>query len=74
MSELQTYDFLAVEQKWQTYWLDNHTYQAVDNDATREKKYILVEFPFPSGENLHVGHCSLHCARYLRSVFADERL
>jgi leucyl-tRNA synthetase len=71
MSEQQTYDFLAVEQKWQTNWLENNTYQAVDNDTTREKKYILVEFPFPSGESLHVGHCFRYTvpdiyARFLR--------
>ncbi len=44
-----------IEAKWQKYWKDNHTFEA-KNDSKKEKYYILVEFPYPSGAGLHVGH------------------
>lgn len=51
-----SYDFKEIEGKWQKSWFDNNIYEAIDLDQTREKKYILTEFPYPSGSNLHVGH------------------
>ncbi len=45
-----------IEKKWQNLWYKNNIYAAVDNDSTKEKKYILMEFPFPSGASLHMGH------------------
>ena len=49
------YDFQAIEKKWQKYWDDNHTFE-VKNDYSKPKFYGLVEFPYPSGQGLHVGH------------------
>ena len=49
------YDFKAIEQKWQKYWDENKTFKA-ENDYTKPKYYPLVEFPYPSGQGLHVGH------------------
>lgn len=49
------YDFTAIEKKWQKKWLENKTYAAVTGDP-RSKFYGLVEFPYPSGQGLHVGH------------------
>lgn len=49
------YDFAAIESKWQKYWDENNTFHA-ENDYTKPKYYALVEFPYPSGEGLHVGH------------------
>lgn len=49
------YDFTEIEKKWQAIWLDNKTFAAKTGD-TRPKYYPLVEFPYPSGEGLHVGH------------------
>ncbi len=49
------YDFTAIEKKWQKKWLENKTYAAVTGDP-RPKFYGLVEFPYPSGQGLHVGH------------------
>lgn len=49
------YDFAAIESKWQKYWDDHRTFHA-ENDFTKPKYYALVEFPYPSGEGLHVGH------------------
>ena len=50
------YDFARIEKKWQNYWLENKTYAAVTGDKTRKKFFPLVEFPYPSGDGLHVGH------------------
>jgi len=49
------YDHKKVEKKWQAYWEKNKTFQAVDF-SDKEKFYCLVEFPYPSGNGLHVGH------------------
>ena len=49
------YDFQKIEQKWQKYWDEHHTFE-VKNDYTKPKFYGLVEFPYPSGQGLHVGH------------------
>jgi len=49
------YDFNRIEKKWQKRWLDEKTYAAVTGDP-RPKYYALVEFPYPSGQGLHVGH------------------
>ncbi len=50
------YDFTRIEKKWQNYWLENKTYAAVTGDRDRKKFYPLIEFPYPSGDGLHVGH------------------
>ena len=49
------YDFTAIEKKWHKIWEDEKLYAAV-NGSDKEKFYALVEFPYPSGAGLHVGH------------------
>ena len=49
------YDYSAIEKKWQKIWDDNDTF-AAKNDYSLPKFYGLVEFPYPSGQGLHVGH------------------
>ncbi len=49
------YNFTAIEQKWQKYWDDNKSFHA-ENDYSKPKFYALVEFPYPSGQGLHIGH------------------
>ena len=49
------YDFTSVEKKWQKKWEENNTFAAKD-DYSLPKFYALVEFPYPSGQGLHVGH------------------
>ena len=48
-------DFKAIEKKWQERWEKEERYKAVDF-SDKQKYYILVEFPYPSGSGLHVGH------------------
>lgn len=49
------YDPKTIEQKWQKIWEDNKAFAASD-DYSKPKYYALVEFPYPSGQGLHVGH------------------
>ncbi|NLL22680.1 MAG: class I tRNA ligase family protein, partial [Tissierellia bacterium] len=52
---MKQYDFRAIEKKWQRRWEEEETFR-VDNSASGEKNYLLIEFPYPSGEGLHIGH------------------
>ena len=49
------YDHTQVEKKWQDIWDEKQCFHA-ENDSDKEKFYALVEFPYPSGQGLHVGH------------------
>ena len=49
------YDFASVEPKWQKYWNEHKSFEA-SADHTKPKFYALVEFPYPSGHGMHVGH------------------
>ena len=52
---MKGYDFTAIEKKWQDIWDEKKPFAATD-DYTKPKYYALVEFPYPSGQGLHVGH------------------
>lgn len=52
---MKKYNPSNIEKKWQEYWQANQTFAASEN-TSKEKKYILVEFPFPSGDGMHMGH------------------
>ena len=56
-----TYDFKAIEPKWQKIWEEKNLY-AAENGGEKEKFYALFEFPYPSGAGLHVGHCRPYTA------------
>ena len=49
------YNFKEIEQKWQKYWEENESFIA-KNNSDKPKFYALVEFPYPSGSGMHVGH------------------
>ena len=55
------YNFKKIEKKWQKHWDENQTFYA-QNNSDKEKYYILVEFPYPSGSGLHVGHVRSYTA------------
>ncbi len=52
---MERYDHKKIEKKWQEKWEKEGAFQAIDS-GTQKKNYLLVEFPYPSGDGLHVGH------------------
>lgn len=65
------YNPLKIEKKWQKYWLEHKLFHS-KNFSAKEKKYILVEFPYPSGSGIHMGHLRPYVAadtvsRYMRA-------
>ncbi|WP_068457769.1 leucine--tRNA ligase [Aedoeadaptatus pacaensis] len=52
---MRNYDPKVIEKKWQDFWDEHETYKAVI-EPDKKKFYPLVEFPYPSGQGLHVGH------------------
>ena len=51
----EMYNHHTVEKKWQKIWEEEKAFQASE-DYSKPKFYALVEFPYPSGQGLHVGH------------------
>ncbi len=51
---MQKYDHKKIEKKWQKKWEETGAFAA--KDGAPDKSYLLIEFPYPSGEGLHVGH------------------
>jgi leucyl-tRNA synthetase len=73
-----TYDFLAIEKKWQEYWAQHETFRALNPgepgfDAGKPKLYVLDMFPYPSGAGLHVGHPEGYTATDIVSRYARMR-
>ncbi|MDE5754019.1 MAG: leucine--tRNA ligase [Oscillospiraceae bacterium] len=52
---MANYDYSRIEKKWQKYWDEHQTFKA-GTDYSKPKFYALVEFPYPSGQGLHIGH------------------
>jgi len=52
----RTYKPQDFEKKWQDKWFSELSYEGKDLDDTRKKYYLLVEFPYPSGDSMHMGH------------------
>ncbi len=55
-------NFNEIEKKWQNYWDEHESFKAIDN-SSKKPYYILVEFPYPSGTGLHVGHVRSYTAQ-----------
>ena len=67
---MHSYKPQEIEEKWQATWQKSNIYHAQDG-GDKPKYYMLIEFPYPSGERLHVGHARSYCAfdavsRYMR--------
>ena len=58
---MDQYNFKKIEKKWQRFWEKNKLFQAKDF-SKKPKYYCLVEFPYPSGEGLHIGHTRSYTA------------
>ncbi|RJQ26625.1 leucine--tRNA ligase [Candidatus Parcubacteria bacterium] len=58
---MKKYDFQKIDKKWQKEWGEKKLYKAEDF-STKKKWYSLVEFPYPSGQGLHVGHVRSYTA------------
>lgn len=69
-SVMADYNPQEIEPKWQNLWVEQKLYQAKDGAA--KKQYILIEFPYPSGEGLHVGHVRSYAA--LDAVARKKRM
>ena len=59
---MNNYNPLKIEKKWQEVWAKNHTYSVKNHEPGKENEYILIEFPYPSGSGLHLGHCRSYTA------------
>ncbi len=69
---MKTYNPAEVEAKWQKIWDENHTYSVENHAEGKENEYILIEFPYPSGSGLHLGHCRSYTA--IDAVARQRRL
>lgn len=58
---MKKYNPKEIEKKWQNYWDEHKTFKTYD-DLNKKKFYALVEFPYPSGQGLHVGHARPYTA------------
>ena len=58
---MNEYNFNEIEAKWQKHWADTN-YGKSDDFSSKPKFYSLIEFPYPSGSGLHVGHCMMYSA------------
>ena len=56
------YDFKKIEQKWQKVWEDEKRFEVQNHKEGKENMYVLIEFPYPSGVGLHMGHCRSYTA------------
>ena len=66
------YNFKEIEKKWQNKWENEETYK-VTEDKNKKKFYMLVEFPYPSGAGLHVGHARCFTASDVQARFKRSK-
>ena len=66
------YNFKEIEKKWQNKWENEETFK-VTEDKDKKKFYMLVEFPYPSGAGLHVGHARCFTASDVQARFKRSK-
>ena len=66
------YNFKEIEKKWQNKWENEETFK-VTEDKSKKKFYMLVEFPYPSGAGLHVGHARCFTASDVQARFKRSK-
>ena len=66
------YNFKEIEKKWQNKWENEETFK-VTEDKNKKKFYMLVEFPYPSGAGLHVGHARCFTASDVQARFKRSK-
>ena len=59
---MNKYEHKSIEAKWQKYWEENKSFEVQNYVEGKENKYLLIEFPYPSGSGLHLGHCRSYTA------------
>lgn len=69
---MKNYNPAEIEAKWQQYWDKHNTYSVENHAEGKENEYILIEFPYPSGIGLHLGHCRSYTA--IDAVARKKRL
>ncbi len=69
---MNNYQPQKIEKKWQKIWEENKTYSVKNHENGKENEFILIEFPYPSGIGLHLGHCRSYTA--IDALARKERL
>ena len=71
---METYNPAVIEKKWQEFWRKTDVFHAT-LDPSKKKYYALVEFPYPSGQGLHVGHPRriVHCVQVVNQTIRISR-
>ena len=69
---MKKYEPNQIESKWQKIWEDTNAYAVRNHEPNKENEYILIEFPYPSGIGLHLGHCRSYTA--IDALARKERL
>ena len=59
---MKQYNPAKIEQKWQQIWESERRFEVQNHQPGKKNKYILIEFPYPSGKGLHMGHCRSYTA------------
>ena len=69
---MKEYNHQEIEKKWQDIWEKEHRFEVKNHQPGKENAYVLIEFPYPSGKGLHVGHIRSYSA--LDAVARKKRM